>query len=102
MTSQELIQKAKKVKIILFDVDGILTSGLVNIMPYGSDLYTFNVYDGYGIKLWQRAGFKTGFITASPDVLPQRRFAVEHGQNKRRPHPGGVAREFGVFISFLK
>ncbi|HEY4486793.1 MAG TPA: HAD hydrolase family protein [Candidatus Paceibacterota bacterium] len=80
MTSQELIQKAKKVKIILFDVDGILTSGLVNIMPDGSDLYTFNVYDGYGIKLWQRAGFKTGFITGR-GALP-----VKHRADKLGVH----------------
>lgn len=58
-----LLNKARKVKILLLDVDGILTSGLVHVLTDGNEFYTFNVYDGYGIKIWQRAGFKTGFIT---------------------------------------
>jgi len=60
ITTEEIISK---LKILLLDVDGILTSGLVNIMDDGREIYTFNVYDGYGIKLWRRAGFKVGFVT---------------------------------------
>lgn len=63
ISKKELISRIRKIKLLLLDIDGILTSGLVNILANGSEIYTFNVYDGYGIKLWQRAGFKTGFMT---------------------------------------
>jgi 3-deoxy-D-manno-octulosonate 8-phosphate phosphatase (KDO 8-P phosphatase) len=62
-TKAELIRKAKGVKILLLDVDGILTDGIVHILPDGEEFYSFNVYDGYGIKLWQRAGFRCAFVT---------------------------------------
>lgn len=60
---QDAQKKATAIKLLLLDVDGVLTSGLVNIFGDGSEIYTFNVYDGYGIRLWRRAGFKVGFVT---------------------------------------
>lgn len=69
----EAREKAKKVKLLVLDVDGVLTSGSVNIFNDGSEMYTFNVYDGYGIKLWRRAGFKVGFITGrNSDAVTKR------------------------------
>ena len=66
MSSEKLIQEAQerahKIKLLLLDVDGVLTSGMVNIFGDDREMYTFNVYDGYGIILWRRAGFKVGFI----------------------------------------
>ncbi|MBX4181448.1 HAD hydrolase family protein [Candidatus Parcubacteria bacterium] len=56
-------KKARNIKLLIMDVDGVLTSGLVNIFGDGQEMYTFNVYDGYGIILWRRAGFKAGFMT---------------------------------------
>lgn len=62
-TIKQLTLRAKKVKMLLLDVDGILTDGIVHILPDGEEFYSFNVYDGYGIKLWQREGFRCAFIT---------------------------------------
>ena len=61
--SQNIKNLAKDIKILILDVDGILTDGLVHIFGDGREMYEFNVYDGYGIKLWRRAGFKVGFLT---------------------------------------
>lgn len=55
--------KIKKIKVLLLDVDGVLTPGHVFIGPDGNEMQVFNVYDGYGMKLWKRAGFKVGFIS---------------------------------------
>lgn len=68
--------KTKKIKLLLLDVDGILTSGSVHIFGDNTEMYTFNVQDGYGIKLWRRAGFKIGFITGRHSD------AVEHRAKK--------------------
>jgi len=56
-------EKAKRIELLLLDVDGVLTSGMVNIFGDDKEMYVFNVYDGYGIKLWKRTGSKVGFIT---------------------------------------
>lgn len=55
--------KIKKIKVLLLDVDGVLTPGHVYIGPDGNEMQIFSVYDGYGIKLWRRAGFKVGFVS---------------------------------------
>jgi 3-deoxy-D-manno-octulosonate 8-phosphate phosphatase (KDO 8-P phosphatase) len=56
-------ERAQNAKLLLLDVDGVLTSGFVHIFGDDTEMYTFNTYDGYGIKLWRRAGFKVGFMT---------------------------------------
>jgi len=63
MTNTIINEKAKAIKLLMLDVDGVLTSGVVNVFGDDREMYTFNTYDGYGIILWRRAGFKVGFIS---------------------------------------
>ena len=58
-----LLERAKKIKLLLLDVDGVLTPGQLYFLVAMQEIYVFNVYDGYAMKLWKRAGFKSGFIT---------------------------------------
>ena len=51
------------IKLLILDVDGVLTDGSIIINDDGSESKTFNVYDGQAIKLWQRAGLKTAIIS---------------------------------------
>lgn len=65
--------RARAIKLLMLDVDGVLTTGMVNIFGDDREMYTFNVYDGYGIILWKRAGFKVGFITGrNSDAVAKR------------------------------
>lgn len=61
---QELIEKAKKVKILLLDVDGVLTDGRIIYDSAGRDMKFFDVHDGLGVYALKRAGIKTMLITA--------------------------------------
>lgn len=54
---------AKSIKLLLLDVDGVLTPGYIYVLQDGGEVYRFNVYDGYGLELWKKLGFKTGFVT---------------------------------------
>ena len=63
MRELNLSNKIKKIKVLLLDVDGVLTPGHVYIGHDGNEMQIFSVYDGYGIKLWKRAGFKVGFVS---------------------------------------
>jgi 3-deoxy-D-manno-octulosonate 8-phosphate phosphatase (KDO 8-P phosphatase) len=60
--------KLKPIKLLLLDVDGVLTSG--HIIYSGSDIETkmFNVKDGLGIRLLQKAGIEVGIITGRTSV----------------------------------
>lgn len=56
--------RLSKISMILSDVDGVLTDGGIIFDNQGIESKRFHVRDGLGIKLWQRAGFKFGVVTA--------------------------------------
>jgi 3-deoxy-D-manno-octulosonate 8-phosphate phosphatase (KDO 8-P phosphatase) len=58
-----LYQKLKKIRAVLFDVDGVLTAGHIIHSNAGDELKHFDVQDGLGITMLRLAGFKTGIIT---------------------------------------
>jgi 3-deoxy-D-manno-octulosonate 8-phosphate phosphatase (KDO 8-P phosphatase) len=65
--------KARKIKLLLLDVDGVLTDGGIYFDERGVESKRFDVRDGQGITLLQRAGVQVGFITGrSSDVVRYR------------------------------
>jgi 3-deoxy-D-manno-octulosonate 8-phosphate phosphatase (KDO 8-P phosphatase) len=61
---QELIEKAKKIKLLLLDVDGVLTDGRIVYDSRGRDMKFFDVHDGLGVYALKKAGIPTILITA--------------------------------------
>lgn len=61
--SEDAYKRAKKVKMIILDVDGVLTDGSIAIGADGELFKSFNVRDGLGITLAQKHGIKTAIIT---------------------------------------
>ena len=59
-----LLEKTKKIKLLLLDVDGVLTDGRIIYDSKGRDLKLFDVHDGLGVYLLKKAGIKTILITA--------------------------------------
>jgi 3-deoxy-D-manno-octulosonate 8-phosphate phosphatase (KDO 8-P phosphatase) len=57
-------KKAKKIRLLLLDVDGVLTDGRIIIDDRGVETKQFHVRDGQGISLLQQAGIDVGFVTA--------------------------------------
>ena len=51
------------IKILVLDVDGVLTDGTLIIHGDGTEGKCFNALDGHGIKLWKRAGLKVAFLS---------------------------------------
>lgn len=76
MTSSAEI--ARSIKLVALDVDGVLTDGGVTYGNSGEELKTFNIKDGLGIKLLQRAGIEVCIITGRSSKLLERR-ATELG-----------------------
>jgi 3-deoxy-D-manno-octulosonate 8-phosphate phosphatase (KDO 8-P phosphatase) len=63
MTSSELVAKAIKIKMILLDVDGVMTNGQILLTPQGEELKFFSIHDGYGMVSAIKAGIRLGIIS---------------------------------------
>lgn len=80
---ENLLARAARVRLMIFDVDGILTDGSLHFGPEGEALKTFNVLDGHGIKMLQQSGVATAIISARKSPIVARRAAdlgIEHVQ----------------------
>jgi 3-deoxy-D-manno-octulosonate 8-phosphate phosphatase (KDO 8-P phosphatase) len=62
-TKTTIQAKAKKIKLLLLDVDGVLTDGRIILDNQGDEFKAFHVRDGHGIKMVQKAGIVVGIIT---------------------------------------
>jgi 3-deoxy-D-manno-octulosonate 8-phosphate phosphatase (KDO 8-P phosphatase) len=67
--------RAARVRLMIFDVDGILTDGSLHYGPEGEMIKTFNVLDGHGIKLLQASGVAAAIISARKSDIVARRAA---------------------------
>lgn len=60
---EALRERILPVRMVIFDVDGVLTDGGITIHDDGSESKTFDVKDGHGIKLLQRSGLQVALIS---------------------------------------
>ncbi|MBI4748893.1 MAG: HAD hydrolase family protein [Acidobacteria bacterium] len=60
---ETVLERAKRIKVLLMDCDGVLTDGRIILLPDGQEVKAFNSQDGHGLKLAQRGGIRTGVIT---------------------------------------
>ena len=71
LISSDIALRARQVKLVITDCDGVLTDGGVYYSARGEELKRFNIRDGMGVeRLWKLAGIETGIITGenSPSV----------------------------------
>ncbi len=73
-----LEERAKKIKLLILDVDGVLTDSRIIYDNFGDELKCFNVYDGFGMILLHRAGIKSVIITAKKNNIVKRRAKDMH------------------------
>lgn len=106
--SATAVQRAARLRLMIFDVDGVLTDGSLHYGADGELIKTFNVLDGHGIKLLQQAGVATAIISARKSAIVERRAAdlgiahVQQGVHDKRSafeqllaHTGIAAEECG-------
>jgi 3-deoxy-D-manno-octulosonate 8-phosphate phosphatase (KDO 8-P phosphatase) len=68
-------ERAKKIRMVILDVDGVLTDGRIVYDANGVESKFFNVKDGHGIKLLQRAGITVAIISGRESEVVTRRAA---------------------------
>ncbi len=98
----KLDQRIQQIQLILSDVDGVLTDGAITYDNNGIESKTFNVRDGLGIKLWQRAGHQFGIITARSSHVVKLRMTelgietIRQGSDSKLPVGLQLIEEFGL------
>ncbi len=66
-------EKLKKIKMLMLDIDGVMTDGRIIMDDEGRELKNFNVRDGHGLKVMQRYGIKVAIITGRQSNLVKHR-----------------------------
>ena len=73
MKTKSWPDKLKEIRLLLLDVDGVLTDGSIIYSDKASETKVFNVKDGFGLKLVMQAGIKVGLVTGRTSNALHRR-----------------------------
>lgn len=77
----DLVQRARNVRLLVLDVDGVLTDGKLYFLADGSEAKAFSTLDGQGIKMLMNSGVQAAIITGRSSSIVERRAAnlgIEH------------------------
>ncbi|MFL6373626.1 MAG: KdsC family phosphatase [Pyrinomonadaceae bacterium] len=69
----DISERAKRIKLLILDVDGVLTDGRLYYGASGEELKVFDVRDGYGLKRWHDSGGRTAIISGRNSPIVERR-----------------------------
>ena len=61
---RDVMEKARNIQIVIFDVDGVLTDGTLYLTDSGEEIKAFNSRDGHGMKMLKASGVELAIITA--------------------------------------
>ena len=73
--SEEIGVRARRIRVLLFDVDGVLTDGAVIIHSDGTESKTFGIRDGIAMVWAQRSGLRVGLLSARTSATTPHRAA---------------------------
>ena len=73
LETDDVDRRARRIKLLLMDCDGVLTDGRLELLENGDEQKTFHAHDGQGISLFQQAGLKTGIISGRTSSAVERR-----------------------------
>ncbi len=97
-----ILERAQNIRLLICDVDGVLTDGRLYFTPEGEELKSFHARDGHGIKLVQRAGIDTAVISGRNSkavALRMESLGVRHvfqGQEHKLPTFLNLLDELGI------
>jgi 3-deoxy-D-manno-octulosonate 8-phosphate phosphatase (KDO 8-P phosphatase) len=98
----DIDSRLARVQLLLLDVDGVLTEGGVTWSNEGIEQKTFNIRDGLGLRLWQRAGCRAGIVTGRSSRVVQLRAEelgigiVRQGIEDKLEAAGAIVAECGL------
>ena len=102
INDDELREKARRLKLMAFDVDGVMTDGRLVFNAEGEVLKIFHALDGQGLKFLREAGITLAIITGRNSPMVQKRASdlgfhkVVQGRDDKSVVLKAIAQEFGV------
>jgi 3-deoxy-D-manno-octulosonate 8-phosphate phosphatase (KDO 8-P phosphatase) len=75
LKAEALAERCRALKLVLSDVDGVMTDGTVLLLPEGGEAKAFHIRDGLGVVLAHRAGLRTGVLSGRFSESTARRAA---------------------------
>ena len=97
LTRLTLKESSQKIKMLLFDCDGVLTDGRIILGTNKSEMKCFSTTDGMALKIWHQAGFFAGSITGrSSEALEKRASELKFDELHQ-----GIARKGEVLAEIL-
>jgi 3-deoxy-D-manno-octulosonate 8-phosphate phosphatase (KDO 8-P phosphatase) len=72
-SSLTLTQRCARVRLLVVDVDGVMTDGRITYTDQGAEIKAFYVRDGSGLKLWMGLGRQVGIISGRRSLVVERR-----------------------------
>jgi 3-deoxy-D-manno-octulosonate 8-phosphate phosphatase (KDO 8-P phosphatase) len=99
---KDILDKAAGIRLIIFDVDGVLTDGSLFVGDDGQEYKAFNSRDGHGIKMLKKYGIEVAIITGRTSQVVEHRMAnlgVEHvyqGKLEKLPAYEELAAKLGI------
>ena len=79
--SPDVQARAERIKLLIMDVDGVLTDGHIYIRDNGEEIKSFHTLDGHGLKMLQQSGVQTAIITGrdAPSVgIRAKQLGIHH------------------------
>jgi len=99
---QDIQNKASQVKLVIFDVDGVLTDGSLFLGDDGQEYKAFHSKDGHGMVMLQQSGIMIGIITGRTSEVVRKRMeslGIKHvfqGQKDKLPAYQQLKQELGL------
>jgi len=99
---QDILEKAANIKLVIFDVDGVLTTGSLFYGDDGQEYKAFHSRDGHGMKMLQNTGVEIGIITGRTSKVVEHRMenlGVQHvyqGKQEKLPAFYQLIEKLGV------
>lgn len=87
----DILERAKNIRLVIFDVDGVLTDGSIFIGDDGQEYKAFHSRDGHGMKMLQFSGVQIAIITGRTSAVVTHRVAdlgIEHVYQGQRDKTG--------------
>jgi 3-deoxy-D-manno-octulosonate 8-phosphate phosphatase (KDO 8-P phosphatase) len=96
----DIKQAAQQIKLLILDVDGVLTDGKIYVDPTQESLKAFHVQDGLGIKLLQQSGITVAIITGKESTMVSVRAKTLGIEHVYQNQPNKVAAFYTLLTKF--
>ena len=77
-THLDMEERMRRIRLLILDVDGVLTDGGIYMGPEGEAMKRFDIKDGLGLVLWHRAGGMTAILTGRSSKIVEDRMKELH------------------------